>query len=180
MFATAFKRLSLCGLLAVAPLVVDAQMPPQWVAERMVKRLSDSDLGCAEIHADIVALERTGQAQQADALQAQEAMAKMQEELMAQAGGMRGGGVGSAIGSGLLGMVPGGAQIQGHAMKAAAEARRADRQEGMQKMMQAQTRLMNAEQALEHAQARSEHLTDLFLRKGCRLSEVKAASEAAP
>ena len=61
-------------------------------------------------------------------------------------------------------------------MRAAAESRRAGMQDGMQKMMQAQTRLMNAEQALEHAQARSEHLTDLFLKKGCRLSEVEAAA----
>lgn len=179
MFTAAFTRLSLYGLLAVAPSVVDAQMPPQWVAERMVKRLSDSDLGCAEIHAETSALEKTGLAQQAEVLQAQEAMAKVQEALMEQAGGARGG-VGLAIGSGLLGMVPGGAQIQGHAMKAAAEASRAGMQEGMQKMMQAQTRLMNAEQALENAQARGEHLTDLFLRKGCRLSEVKAAAGAAP
>lgn len=179
MFTAAFTRLSLYGLLAVAPSVVDAQMPPQWVAERMVKRLSDSDLSCAEIHAETSALEKTGQAQQAEVMQAQEAMAKVQEALMERAGGARGG-MGSAIGGGLLGMVPGGAQIQAHAMQAAAEARRAGMQEGMQKMMQAQTRLMNAEQALEHVQARSEHLTDLFLRKGCRLSEVKAAVDAAP
>lgn len=180
MFSAAFPRLSLYGLLAVAPLAVDAQMPPQWVAERMVKRLSDSDLSCSEIHAESAALEKTGQAQQAEAAQAQEAMAKVQEALAAQAGGVRGGGVGAAIGGGLLGMVPGGAQIQGHAMKAAAEARRAGMEEGMQKMMQAQTQLMNAEQALEFAQARGEHLADLFLRKGCRLSEVKAAAGAAP
>ena len=53
MSATAFKRLSLYGLLAVAPVVVEAQMPPQWVAERMVKRLSDSDLGCAWLRQQI-------------------------------------------------------------------------------------------------------------------------------
>ena len=175
MSATAFKRLSLYGLLAVAPVVVEAQMPPQWVAERMVKRLSDSDLGCAEIHADIAALGKTGQAQQAEALQAQQAMADIQSDIMKQAGGA-GGGMGAAVGGSLLGMIPGGSHVQGAAMRAAAESRRAGMQEGMQKMMQAQTRLMNAEQALEHAQARSEHLTDLFLKKGCRLSEVEAAA----
>ena len=87
--------------------------------------------------------------------------------------------MGSAIGGGLLGLIPGGAQVQGHAMQAAAEARRARMQDNTQQMMQAQTRLVNAEQALGHVQARSEHLVDLFLKKGCKLSEVKAAADAA-
>ena len=72
---------------------------------------------------------------------------------------------------------PGGAQVQGYAMQAAAEARRADMQDSVDKMMQATTRQMNAEQALERTQARSEHLADLFLKKDCKLSQVKAGAD---
>lgn len=186
----AFTRLSLYGLLALAPCAVCAQtalqgsMPddsadltPMLSAAppptRSVRKLSDSELTCAQIHAETRALEKTSQAQQAEAMQAQEAMAETQNEMMKQASGMRGGGMGSVVGSGLLGMIPGAGHIQGAVMEAATEARRASMQEGAHKMMQAQTRLMNAERALEHAQARSEHLVDLFLKKDCKLSQVK-------
>lgn len=174
----AFTRPCLSALLAVLPWALCAQeLPPEL---RSVRKLSDSELTCAQIYAETRALEQAGQAQQAEAAQAQAAMAQTQNEMMEQAGGPRGGGMGAAVGGSLLGMIPGGAQIQGHAMRAAAESRRAGMQEGMQKMMQAQARLVQAEQALEHAQARGDHLADLFLKRGCRLSEVKAAAGEAP
>ena len=98
--------------------------------------------------------------------------------MMKQASGMGGGGLGSSVGSSLLSLIPGGGQIQSFAMQAAVDARRASMQDNVEKMMQVQTRLVNAEQAREHAQARSEHLADLFLKKGCKLSEVKSAGAA--
>lgn len=180
MLPAPFKHLPLYCCLALPPLLASAQIGPLLTTEPMrgVRQLGDGELSCAQIHAETQALEKAGQAHQAEATQAQQAMTDTQNEMMKLASEGRGG-VGSAIGGGLLGLIPGGAQVQGHAMQAAAEARRARMQDNTQQMMQAQTRLVNAEQALEHVQARSEHLVDLFLKKGCKLSEVKAAADAA-
>ncbi|WP_137919018.1 hypothetical protein [Hydrogenophaga sp. 2FB] len=209
MCSAAIKRLSLYGLLALAPFAACAQRAPQFAWDRPglaseegdevdaaallspmqsaapptrnVRKLSDGELTCAQIYAETQALEKSSQAQQAEATQAQAAMTETQNEMMKSAGSMPGSGIGSAIGNSLLGMIPGAGQIQGYAMQAAAEARRASMQDSAQKMMQAQTQLMKLEQGLEHAQARSDHLADLFLKKGCKLSEVKAATaNAAP
>lgn len=209
MLSVAIKQLSLCGLLALAPFAACAQRSPQFALDRPslaseegdevdaaaslpsmpfaappprgVRKLSDSELTCAQIYAETRALEKTSQAQQAEATQAQTAMTETQNEMMKSAGSMPGSGIGSAIGNSLLGMIPGAGQVQGYAMQAAAEARRTSMQDSAQKMMQTQTRLMKLEQAMEHAQARSDHLADLFLKKGCKLSEVKAsATNAAP
>jgi len=176
----ALTRWPLCGLLTMTAVAAGAQIGPMLSTEpmRSVRQLGDGELGCAQIHAQIQALEKTGQAHQAEAAQAQQAMTDTQNEMMKLASAGHGG-VGSAIGGSLLGLIPGGAQMQGHAMQAAAEARRAGMQDSTNKMMQAQTRLVNAEQALEHVQARREHLVDLFLKKGCKLSEVKASTDAA-
>lgn len=196
MLSAALTRLPLYGLLAFAPLTTSPQTAAPWPAAqvnaagdqtedatrlpamtgnappmRSVRKLSDSALTCAQIQAETQTLEKAGQAQQAEAAQAQEAMADTQSEMMKNTNALRGGGVGSAIGSRLLGMIPGAGEIQSYAMQAAAEARRAYVQEGVNKMMQNQTRLMHLEQALEHTQARSEHLVDLFLKKGCTLSQ---------
>lgn len=198
--AAAITRLSLSGLLALAPWAVGAQVASQVAAARAaaladqpddanglppmpmprnVKKLGDGELSCAQIYAETQVLEKTGQERGAEAEQAQAAMMASQNEMMKQAGGMGGGGMGSAVGGSLLSLIPGGGQIQSFAMQAAADARRASMQDSVEKMMQVQTRLVNAEQARELAQARSEHLTDLFLKKGCRLSEVKAATASA-
>lgn len=206
MLSAALTRLFLSGLLALASLAARAQtateltlerpslaseegdeadgavgMPPmQFTATlaRNVRKLSDSDLTCAQIYAETQALEKSSQAHQAESTQAQAAMTETQNDMMKQANSMGGGGFGSAVGSSLLGMIPGAGQLQSYAMQAAAEARRASMQDSAQKMMQAQTQLMKLEQAMEHAQARSDHLADLFLKKGCKLSEVKAAANA--
>jgi len=206
--AAAITRLSLSGLLALAPWAVGAQvasqigaargaaladlpddaagLPPMPMSAgamtpmpRNVKKLGDGELSCAQIYAETQVLEKTSQERGAEAEQAQAAMMASQNEMMKQAsGGMGGGGVGSSVGSSLLSLIPGGGQIQSFAMQAAADARRASMQDSVEKMMQVQTRLVNAEQARELAQARSEHLTDLFLKKGCKLSEVKSAGAA--
>lgn len=206
--AAAITRLSLSGLLALAPWAVGAQVASQIGAARAaaladqpddaaglppmpmgagammaapprnVKKLGDGELSCAQIYAETQALEKTSQERGAEAEQAQAAMMASQNEMMKQASGMGGGGVGSSVGSSLLSLIPGGGQIQSFAMQAAADARRASMQDNMEKMMQVQTRLVNAELAREHAQARGEHLTDLFLKKGCKLSEVKSAGAA--
>ncbi|WP_439590498.1 hypothetical protein [Hydrogenophaga sp.] len=170
MFPTSLARLSLYGLLALAAWPACAQIGPQFV-----RKLSDGELTCLQIHAETLTLEKASQDHRIQATQAQAVMAEIQNEMLAQANVARRGGMGSAMGSGLIGMIPGGGQIQGYAMQAAADARRARMQEGVNKMMQVQTQLMNAEQALEHAQARSDHLVDLFLKKDCKLSQVSPA-----
>jgi hypothetical protein len=166
------------GAVGVPPMPMGAMSMPM-PSSRNVRKLSDSDLSCAQMYAETQQLEKTSQAREAEAAEAQAAMAQTQSDMMKQAGGMGGGGMGSMLGGSLLSLIPGGGQIQGYAMQAAADARRASMQESVEKMMQVQTRLVNAEQARELAQARSEHLADLFLKKGCRLSEVKAAGAGA-
>ncbi|QHE87760.1 hypothetical protein [Hydrogenophaga sp. BPS33] len=198
MMPARLARLPLYGLLALIPWTVCAQAPTpdgsghtaqdtsDWgpltrpaTPTRGIRKLGDGELSCAQIYVETQGLEKALQDQQAQAAQAQEAMALEQKEMMQQASGMRGSGIGSAIGGSLLGMIPGGAQVQGYAMQAAAEARRTQMQESMQKMMQAQQQLVQQEQDAEQAQARSDHLADLFIRKGCKLSEVRASSPIA-
>lgn len=207
MLLAALTRLPLYGLLALAPLAACAHIDPPFATAqasladeegdraddsgglpsmqpaapptRSVRKLSDSELTCTQIYAETQVLESTTKEQQAEATRAQHAMTETQSEMTKHAGDMRGGGMGSVIGNGLLGMIPGAGQIQGYAMQAAANARRASMQESANKMMQAQTQLMKVEMAMEHAQARSEHLADLFLKKGCKLSQVKAAAQPA-
>lgn len=188
--APACLTVALWGCLALAPVAAgaadegvgsDSLVPTRTVPPpaRGVRQLSDSELSCAQIYAETRVLETAALEQQNEVRQAEAAMEGIQSTLMDEAHSVRGGGAGAAVGASLLGLIPGASVLQGHAMQAAAEARRAGMQQNMQRMVLAQQRLMAAEQALEHGQARSEHLTDLFLRKGCRLSEVKAA-EAAP
>ncbi|MBL0919893.1 MAG: hypothetical protein IBJ14_14415 [Hydrogenophaga sp.] len=179
MRATTPTRLNPLSLLvlALAPALVHAQFEPLPV--QSVRKLSDGELGCGQIYTESQTLEKALLAWQAEAAQAQQAMDDTQNEMLHRAQDARGGGLGAAIGGGLLGLVPGGGQVAGYAAQAAASARRAGMQESANRMVQAQGRLMKLEQAMEHAQARSEHLADLFLKKGCRLSEVKAAADPA-
>lgn len=173
---TPWHLLSLWAL-ALAPSLVHAQPEPPPL--QSVRKLSDSELTCGQIYTESQGLEKGLLTWQAEAAQTQQAMEDMQNEMMNRANSARGGGMGAAIGGGLLGLIPGGGQVAGYAAQAAADARRAEMQEGVNRMMQAQTRLMKLEQAMEHAQARSEHLADLFLKKGCRLSDVKASADPA-
>lgn len=172
-------RLHLLRLLplvfTLAPALVHAQLEPQPV--HSVRKLSDSELGCGEIYTESQGLEKSLLTWQAEAAQAQRAMEDTQNEMMKRANDARGAGMGAAIGGGLLGLIPGGGQVAGYAAQAAASARRADMQENVNRMMQAQTQLMKLEQAMEHAQARNDHLADLFLKMGCRLSAVKAEAQ---
>ena len=142
---------------------------------RKVRQLGDGELSCAQLYAETQALDAGSRAQEAESAKAQKAMADSQEQMMKQATDMRGMGMGAGMGSSLLGMIPGAGQIQGMAMQAAASARMNGMQDKVNQMMQAQNQLMQAEQGLEYARARSDHLTDLFLKKGCKLSEVKAS-----
>jgi hypothetical protein len=180
MRATTPTRLRLLRWLALAlvPSLAHAQFEPPPM--QSVRKLSDGELACGQIYAESQELEKGLLAWQAEAAQTQQAMEDTQNEMMNRANSARGGGMGAAIGGGLLGLIPGGGHVAGYAAQAAAEARRADMQESVNRMMQAQTRLMKLEQAMEHAQARGEHLADLFLKKGCRLSEVKAAAGPRP
>ncbi len=199
MYSATLTRLYLTGLLALpfSPLAASGEIGPQaageqpiragdeadempWVTSprQVVRKLGDGELSCAQIYEETRLLEKSSEKQQAAALQAQRIMSDTQGEMLKEANGLQGGGMGSAIGGGLLGLIPGGSQIHGYAMQAAASARRAKMQEATSKMMQAQMQLMNLEQAMEQSKARSDHLADLFLRKDCKLSQARAAASA--
>lgn len=186
MLPTRWRHWPVLAGLALAPAIAWAQGEPGAAAGidpapqsaepmRKVRNLGDGELSCAQIYAETQALDASSRAQAAESAKAQKAMADSQEQMMKQATDMRGMGMGAGIGSSLLGMIPGAGQIQGMAMQAAASARMNDMQDKVNRMMQAQNELMQAEQGLEFARARSDHLTDLFLKKGCKLSEVKAS-----
>jgi hypothetical protein len=192
----------LLGLLAALPLLVSAQMTAQDMMDQNemtaegelpagaimqftppvtpnVRKLSDSELTCSQIYAETQDLEKAGAEQSVKIDQAQRQMAESQNEMMQQSSNIPGSGIASTVGNSLLGMLPGGGMVSSMAMQAALDVRRSAMQENVTKMMQTQNQLMNVSQSMQYTQARQEHLADLFLKKGCKLSQVKAASAAA-
>src|SRR5690606_17140658 len=122
------------AVLALAPALAVAQLDPSTVRQaregadpalgapgwalpagaapplRSVRQLSDGELSCAQIYAETQTLEASSRAQEAESAKAQQAMAETQNQMMKQATDTRGMGMGSALGSGLLGMIPGASQ----------------------------------------------------------------------
>lgn len=141
-----------------------------------VRQLGDNEMGCAELYEETIALERQGSEQQARFDRAQAAIAQSQEQMMKQserAAASVGMGV---VGGGLLSMVPGGSLVANAAMSAATSSRAAAVRDSTQKMVEGTRELSEVGRDLEYANARRDHLTSLFLDKGCKLSDVQAAS----
>lgn len=147
-------------------------------------KLSDNDLGCKQIYAEIGQMDGViaranqpvavatqppagGDAAAGAAIGAGVAGAVAQTAL-ARSGGFGGfGGFGGGLGGGIGGMFSGIAQ---QAMASQAQQQQATAQAAAQ---QAQLQAQQNVQQGQQAQGRKEHLTGLFLAKGCKMSEVQ-------
>jgi hypothetical protein len=160
-----------------------------------VRKLGDNDLSCEQIYAETETLQKAGEEQRAAAESASQAVTDATNEMMQQAMSMRGkeGGMGMNMMSsltGLLGMLPGSggmaASMVGRIVnQVAAQASDTSNQSGMpdnmkkllEKMIDIQQKMVNAEGDMYYTQARHDYLVDLFLKKDCKLSQMKAAAK---
>jgi len=141
-----------------------------------VRKLSDNDLSCTAIYLEVTDLERTLKLQEAAASASQREMQEAATAMMDSGAAMSG--VGAA--TGLLGMIPGvgglvGGVVGSVASQAASAAALASVRERQGHMTETTRKMVASYQAQAAAAGRRDHLTDLFLARGCRLAEVKAA-----
>ena len=141
-----------------------------------VKKLSDNDLSCTAIYLEVTELERTLKVQESAAAASQRDMQQAATAMMDSGAAMSG--VGAA--TGLLGMIPGvggivGGMVGSVASQAAAAAAMASVRERQGHMMETTQKMVASYQAQAAAAGRRDHLTDLFLARGCKLAEVKGA-----
>lgn len=162
-----------------------------------VRKLSDNELNCEQIYAETETLQKTGDAQRADAEAAAQAVTEATNDMMQQAMSARGKDGGSGMGMGmvssltsLLGAIPGsggmaasmvGRIINRVASQATEAGGSSEMPENMKKMlakmMEVQQKMANAEGDMYYTQARHDYLVDLFLKKDCKLSQLKASAK---
>jgi hypothetical protein len=146
-----------------------------------VKKLSDNELSCTAIYLEVTDLERTLRTQEAAASASQREMQQAATAMMDSGAAMSGVGVAT----GLLGMIPGvgglvGGMVGSVASQAASAAAMASVRERQGHMMDTTQKMVASYQAQAAAAGRRDHLTDLFLARGCKLAEVKAAVKSPP
>lgn len=150
-----------------------------------VKKLGDGELTCAQLYTEVQDLEQTIRDRQT---QYEALMAKVSSSARAMASSAGGiGGASSAIStlSGLAGLIPGAGLITGTvgglASSAAQAAELSAFEAQMAELEASQEALMKLGGELGTATARREHLTDLFLKKDCKVSELQTpAPQATP
>ncbi len=148
-----------------------------------VRKMTDSDLSCQQLFAEAEGLEKTLAEQKAAAASVQQAADDTRNAMMEQA--MGGGGIqATSMASGLLSMIPGVGMAAGlvgsAASQAATSARMAGIQESTRKMMETQQKAIDMQQSMYYSQARHDHLVELFLKKDCKVSQLKAANPKPP
>ncbi len=144
-----------------------AQMPMAPMAPPAgVRKLTDGALGCEQIYAESRGLEAAIAKHQAEADAAQAEANTAQDAMMKNAGGG-----GMSMGSSLLGMIPGANMFSGMAQQAAMSAQMSAMRDSQSKMMAAYQRVAQVQEQLAYAQARNDHLVDLFLKKGCKVPQ---------
>jgi len=140
-----------------------------------VKKLSDNELSCTAIYLEVTDLERTLKAQEAATSASQREMQQAATAMMDSGAAMSGVGVAT----GLLGMIPGVGGVVGGMVSSvasqAASAAMASVRERQGHMMDTTQKMVATYQAQAAAAGRRDHLTDLFLARGCKLAQVKAA-----
>lgn len=164
-----------------------------------VRKLGDNDLSCAQIHAETATLQKAGEEQRAEAEAAAQEVSSAVNDMMQQAMTARGNGNGRAPGmgmlstvSGLLNMIPGNAGMAAsmisrivNRVASQAAAMEGENASGMPdnmknlltKMMEVQQKMVNAEGDMYYTQARHDYLVDLFLKKDCKLSQIKTVAQ---
>lgn len=143
-----------------------------------VKKLSDGELTCAQLYAEVQDLEQTVARRQPEY---EALMSKVSQSARDMASTARGSGdAAGAINTitGLAGLIPGAGFITGTlgslASSAAQDAQFNAIDAQMAEMEVTQQQLMKLGSEMGTATARREHLTELFLKKDCKVSELQA------
>ncbi len=143
-----------------------------------VKKLGDGELTCNQLYAEVSDLEKTIVQRQSEY---EALMTKVSQSARDMAAAARGaGGATGAINTitGLAGLIPGAGFIAGTvgslASSAAQDAQFNAIDAQMAEMEATQGQLMKLGGELGTATARREHLTELFLKKDCKVSELQA------
>lgn len=179
-FPPSRAAVSLCLLLS--PALALAQADPYGDTGYMgyeppnVARMTDSDASCEQLFAEADHLEK----KVASLPKPEDPMAlsqKMTDEIMASQQKAMQSARARGMASSVLGMVPG---VGGLAAQALSPGMRSmgDTNEQMQKHMKAIQESTQASMAIHGLQARQEHLTDLFLDRGCKVSQLDPAKLA--
>lgn len=139
------------------------QVPPAGV-----RKINDGALNCRELYVETERLQQRIAEKKAAAATVQREASAVQDKMFDESSqGGTGGGFGSSLASSLLGMIPGGGMVGIAAMQASASARQATIQNSAKSMMQLQLTGAEIQQDIAYAEARHDHLVDLFLRKAC-------------
>jgi hypothetical protein len=144
-----------------------------------VRKMTDGDLSCQQLFTEAEGLEKTLAEQKTAVASAQQSADDTRNAMMEQA--MGGGGIqATSMASGLLSMIPGvgmaAGLVSGAASQAATSARMAGIQESTKRMMETQQKAIEMQQSMYYSQARHDHLVELFLKKDCKVSQLKAAT----
>lgn len=136
-----------------------------------VARMTDSDASCEQLFAEADHLERQVAAMpkpEDPAELSQKMTAEIMESQQKAVQSMRS----RSVASSLLSMVPGVGGLAAQAVAPGMGGMRADTSETMQKHMKALQDSTEASMAIYQLQARQEHLTDLFLDRNCKVSQL--------
>lgn len=145
-----------------------------------IKKLGDGELTCNQLYVEVSDLEKTIVQRQSEY---EALMSKVSQSARDMATAARGaGGAAGAINTitGLAGLIPGAGFIAGTvgslASSAAQDAQFNALDAQMAEMEATQGQLMKLGSELGTATARREHLTELFLKKDCKVSELQNAA----
>lgn len=168
--------LLLCPALAMAQVDPYGDMGYTGFEPPNVARMTDSDASCEQLFAEADHLEK----QVAGLPKPEDPMAlsqKMTEEIMASQQKAMQSARARGVASSVLGMVPGVGGLAAQALSPGMGSM-SDTNAQMQKHMKAIQESTQASMAIYSLQARQEHLTDLFLDRGCKVSQLDAAQLA--
>ena len=140
-----------------------------------VARLSDSDASCEQLFAESGALE-VRIAAMPKAADPMEAALKMQEDLRASQQATMRKQKARSLGSQLLGMVPGVGGLAASALLSPRASAGGEMQDTIERHMREQQAGLATMMEGARWQARKEHVTTLFLERGCRVSALDAGA----
>ncbi len=183
MHRTPMITLAIAAALLIAP-AARAQMSPYGGMGELggfepasVAKLSDSDATCEQLYAEATHLEnRVAAMPKPEDVGA--ISQKMTEEIMASQQKAMQSARARGMASSVLGMVPGVGGLAAQALSPGLGSMRNDTSEQMQKHMQAMQESTQASMAIYQLQARQQHLTDLFLDRQCKVSQLDANAVA--
>jgi len=152
-------------------------MPSPGAPMPTVQKITDGELSCPDLYREVMALEQRQPALQQELAAASQAASEASAALAAPSMASRGGGL---LG-GMASMIPlVGGMVSGIASAASASAASASFNEAMAAMTAAQQRMADVQVQLGWVGARHAHLTDLFLKRPCKVSDVRGSAANPP